>query len=668
MWAAGQEDGGRLVDRPRRHFGLVGRDAELAALRTALAEHRLVTVTGVAGVGKSRLALGAVACPKDGPWEAMVRIRWHDGVPAAPWALAARIARALDSATGAYGCSGTADLAAAMRSLPDGKLLLLLDDVDPVHGDCTRLVQSLLTSLPTLRILVTARRPLELGSEHVLRLGPLDTDAPSEGLSPAAELLHAQSVGRGRIMTAERGAVDRVCALVEGVPLALELAAAQLEDSTVSRLVARLENGQCWLTDPGPRTIRRHRSVRASIGAVHALCEPAVRKVWRRLSVFVETFAEQAATFVCESTDLTPDEVPPALAELTAIGVLVRQEVPGAVREPRYRMSRAARDFAAERLEAAGESRAAQDRHARHCRSVASVAEALWNTGLQQQAIELAHDEHDDLTDLMRRAVRHHPYAEIVLETVLHLWFWWAAHSRREEGAAHLLTLLPLLPADSPLTSRCQWLAGWLIAGADPATSRRLLNLAWPAAVLTGDDALIGRIAHVHGTLAWQRDDLSTAAAHYRHAADTIPGLVPGGPTPTVSLAALAVVQTRTDPTHAARTARQALAQQTGSHDTWATALAHYACALADHHTGRTGRARHRTRRALAHLDARLDAPQASTALRHLLDHIDQSAPPSPHPRAHVPAARATPEADQPDHRAAGRSRPELPPATHDLF
>ncbi|MFI9743042.1 ATP-binding protein [Streptomyces sp. NPDC052494] len=656
------------MDRPRRHFGLVGRDTELAALRTALAEHRLVTVTGVAGVGKSRLALGAVACPIDGPWEATVRIRWHDGVPAAPWALAARIARALDAATGAYGCSDTPDLPAAMRSLPGGTLLLLLDDVDPVHADCTRLVQSLLMSLPTLQILVTARRPLGLESEHVLRLAPLETDAPSEGLSPAAELLHAQSVRRGRIMTADRAAVDRICALLEGVPLALELAAAQLEDSTVSRLVARLENGQCWLADPGPRTIRRHRSVRASIGAVHALCEPAVRKVWRRLSVFAESFAEQAAAFVCESTDLTPAEVPPALAELTAIGVLVRQEEPGAVREPRYRMTRAARDFAAERLAAAGESRAAQDRHARHCRSVASVAEALWSTGLQQQAVELVHDEHDDLADLMRRAALHHPYAEIVLETALHLWFWWAAHNRREEGAARLLALLPLLPADSPLTSRGQWLAGWLIAGSDPATSRRLLNLAWPTAVLTGDDALIGRIAHVHGTLAWQHNDLSAAAAHYRHAADTIPGDVPGGPTPTVSLAALAVVQTRTAPSHAARTARQALAQQAGSHDTWATALAHYACALADHHTGHAGRARHRTHRALAHLDARLDAPQAHAALRHLLDHIDQSAPPSPHRRAHPPAARATPEADQPDRREAGQARLETPPAMHDVF
>ncbi|MER5965941.1 hypothetical protein [Streptomyces sp. NPDC002057] len=640
MRAAGQEDDVRLTDHPRRCPGLIGRDTELAALRAALAEHRLVTVTGAAGVGKSGLALAAVARPQDGPWQAVVRVRWHDGVPAGPWALAARIARALDPATGGYGRSGTPDLAAAMRSLTGGELLLLLDDVDPVHGDCTRLAQSLLTSLPTLRILVTARRALGLGSEHVLRLAPLATDTPPEGLSPAAELLQALAVGRGRAVTADRRAVDRVCALVEGVPLALELAAAQLEDSTPSRLVARLEGGQCWLTDPGPRTIRRHRSVRASLGSVHALCEPAVRKVWRRLGVFAGTFTERAAAFVCESADLAPDDVPPALAELTSIGVLERQGEAGAVREPRYRLSRAARDFGTERLEAAGESVAARDRHARHCRSVAAVAETLWNTGLQQQAVQLVHDEHADLTGLVDRAARHRDHPETALETVLHLWFWWAAHNRGEEGAGRLLALLPLLPADSPLAARGQWLAGWLAAGRDPATARRLLDLAWPAAVLAGDDALVGRIAHAHGTLAWRRRDLTAAAEYFRQAADTIPAHAPGGPGPMVSLAALAVVQTRTAPALAARTARRALGQQTGGHDTWGTALAHYARALVDHRAGHTARARQRARRALTFLDARLDAPQANAALRGLLVHLDQNAPGRPGRPVCLPSPR----------------------------
>ncbi|WP_282696612.1 AAA family ATPase [Streptomyces sp. CC208A] len=619
--------------------GLIGREGELAALRAALAVCRLVTVTGAAGVGKSRLALEAVACPQDGPRQAVARVRWHDGVPVGPWAPAARIARALDAVTGTKSGHGAPDLAAAVRSLPGGGLLLVLDDVDPVLAECAGLVRSLLRDVPALRVLVTARRPLGLDGEHVLRLGPLASDASRGGLSPAAELFHALAARRGRAEEADRGAVDRVCALVEGVPLALELAVAQLGDLTVSRLADRLRGGQCWLSAAGA-PLRRHRSVRASIGAVHALCDTAVRTVWRRLSVFAGTFTEQAAVFVCEGGDLSPAEVPPALAELSAVGVLHPDGGTGTVPEPRYRMARAARDFGAERLTATGESPAARARYARHCRSTAAVAEALWDAGLQQQAVRLVRDALDDLHAFLDHAVRHPGHAETAVETVLHVWFWWAAHSRGPEAVIRLLALLPLLPANSPSAARGQWLAGWLAADADPATARRLLDLAWPTAVLAGDDALIGRIAHAHGTLAWKRHDLTAAAAHYRQAADTVPAHAPGGPGPMVSLAALAVVQAHTSPALAARTARQALAQPAGGHDTWATALAHSARALADHRAGHPGRARRRAHRALAHLEARLDAPQAHTALRRLLHHIDHDRPGrSPRPVS-LPSAR----------------------------
>ncbi|MFI9003765.1 ATP-binding protein [Streptomyces sp. NPDC053541] len=639
VWA-GQTGGVRLLERGGGPQGLVGRETELAAVRGALRAHRLVSVTGAAGVGKSRLALAAVA-PAEAPWQAMVRVRWHDGVPAGPRALAGRIAQALDAAGGGYRGTGPApELGEAVRALPDGELLLILDDVDPVHAQCAGIVQSLLMALPALRVLVTARRPLGLGDEHVVRLAPLAT-------GPAAELLRASAEAHGVPGEPDPAAVARVCRLLEGNPLAIELAAAQLTDLPADALADRLQDGQCWLAATGP-LLKRHRSWRASLGAVHALCEPAARKAWRRLSVFAGDFTERAAVFVCEGADLSPDRVPGALAHLTAIGALERGSELGAVLEPRYRMTRAARDFGAERLAAAGESAAARGRHARHCRSTAAVAETLWNTGLQQQAVRLVQDELADLTALVRRGAHDTGHAEIALETVLHLWFWWVAHERAREGAGHVLALLPRLPAADRLTARGQWLAGWLTTGADPATAQRLLDRAWPVAVLSGDDALVGRIAHVHGTLAWQRGELATAAAHYRHAADTVPPLAPGGPTPAVSLAALAIVHSATAPARAVRTARRALAQRTGHHDTWATALAQYARALADLRAGHPGRARRRAERALGHLDARLDAPQPRAALRRLLDTLPEDtgpgagpAPATPHPPA--PASAPVP-------------------------
>ncbi|GAA3398703.1 ATP-binding protein [Streptomyces roseoviridis] len=619
VWAGSEGDGALFEGR---HGGLVGREAELAALERALAGSRLVTVVGAAGVGKSRLAMAAAGRRDLAPWSGTVKVRWHDGVPVDPSALAARILRALGSAADERP-GRPAPVALPAPPPPAGGPLLVLDDVDPVHAECTRLVQSLLMRLPALRVLVTARRPLGLGDEHVLRLAPLPAADPADttGPSPAAELFLARAAGRPDAAT-ELGAVEQVCRLVEGVPLAIELAAAQLGDTTLSELTARLESGLCWLTGAGS-PVNRHRSVRSSIGAVHALCEPPVRTVWRCLSVFAGAFTETAAAFVCEGLGVDPDAVPPALAALAATGVLQPDGETGTAREVRHRMTRAARDFGRERLTAAGETTVARDRHARHCRSVAVVAETLWNSGLQRQAARLVLDEHPDLLALVRRATRHPALAEAAADSVLHLWFWWAAHGHAREGAAHLLRLLPLLPTEGAAKARAQWLAAWLSTAADPATAGRLLDAAWPTAVLAGDDALVGRISHAHGTLAWQRHDLHTAAEHYRHAAATIPEHAPAGPPAAVSLAALAIVQTHTDTDAALRTARRALARPTARDDTWARALAHYARALADHRAGRTGRARHRARRALAHLDPRLDAPQAHRALRRLLDDVD---------------------------------------------
>ncbi|MGW8761576.1 AAA family ATPase [Streptomyces sp. NPDC055815] len=677
------------MDRLRGGPALVGRDDELTALRGALSGHRLVTVTGAAGTGKSRLALAAVAPPLDGPWRTVVRVRWHDGIPVGRRALTARVARALAAAGPSRNPMRTdlaaPDVAAPDRPVPDraapdhavpgravsaraiadaavpelaisdapvpdvdvsaGDVLLLLDDVDPVHTESVGLVQTLLMDQPGVRVLVTARRPLGLGDERVIRLAPLPLEAAPgrPGSSPAAELLVSRARERGWREEADPAAVARVCRLLEGVPLALELAAGRLGEWTMDELATHLESGQCRLADPAPLLLR-HRTLRTSIGAVHALCEPAQRSVWRRLSVFAGPFTEAAAVFVCSGSDLAPHEVAPALAMLSAMGVLQALGDAGAVCPPRYRMARAARDFGTERLAAAGEGTVTRDRHAVHFRGVAAVAETLWNTGLQRQALQSVRDEHDDLIALVHRAGDGTGHAETALETMLHLWFWWAVHDHAREGSDHLHALLTRLPADAPLVARGRWLAAWLSAAWDPRTAHRLLSLAWPAAVLAGDDALLGRIAHVHGTLAWQRQDRESAAEFYRQAADTTPTGVPGGPPPTVSLAALAVVQAHRAPAAAARTARRALAQASCANDAWAAALAHYARAFADHRAGRTGRARHRARRALADLEARLDAPQARRALLLLLAALDLSATatgaPTPHLRPHLPGPR----------------------------
>ncbi|MGA4843841.1 ATP-binding protein [Streptomyces sp. G45] len=620
---------------------LVGREREESALRDLLAAHRLVTVTGGAGVGKSRLA-SALAGERWVPWRRVVRVRWRGTSPGGPGELAAALLQAVTGKRPRRTPVDVADLAARLRG---EEVLLFLDDGDPVHAECVGLVQKLLMAVPTLRVLVAARRALGLGEERVLALAPLRTDPPDGpgGRAPAVELFLERARAAAPGFTADgadAAAVAAICRSVEGFPLAVELAAAQVAHYPVRHLADLVERHQCWLHSPRP-VLRRHRSLRDALGAGYALCERAVRIVWGRASVFAGAFNESAAVFVCSGGGIEPHEVSACLAQLVALGVIEPLHDPGGPRQPRYRMRRAARDFGAERLGEAGEFEVAAERHVAHTRHLATLAETLWSTGCQAQAVQLVQEEYDDLTATVRYALSHPDHATAALEAVVDLWFWWAVYGRAEEGSGHLLRLLALCPQDDPLVTHAQCLAAWLTASSDPGTAGALIARAWPAAVLDGDDATVGRIAHVQGLLALRHGDARAAAEHFQEAAHTIPDHVPGGPSRAVSLAALAVAQAAFAPRAARRAARRALAGPGLHRDTWACLLARYARAYVDHRTGHGGRAWHRARRALASLDQGVPEPHGAGALRQLIAAVEAGVhgtlPPSG--QGHAPSA-----------------------------
>ncbi|WP_328869572.1 hypothetical protein OHT76_05325 [Streptomyces sp. NBC_00287] len=586
--------------------GLIGRARESAVLKGLLAEHRLVTVTGRAGVGKSRTA--AVAGAR-GPWR-VVHVHGQGHRAGAPGALASAVRRALTRVGG----------------LAAGDTLLFLDDVDPVHQEAVGVVQRLLGTMPGLRVLVTSRQVLGLGEERVLRLAPLPQ------LPAAVELFLRRAedtVQDFRAEGADLRAVEAICRSLEGVPLAIELAAEQVAHQPVQDLAAALDVHQCWLRGERP-ALRRHHSLRATVGASYALCEREERIVWGRASVLAGAFNESTAAFLCGGGGVEPQRVPSLLARLAAINVLEPVRDPGGPRPPRYRMTRAARDFGTERLRAAGECETALERRATHCRQVAETARNLWATGLQSQALALVQEEREELTAVLRQSAHRTDQAGTALETVVALWFWWVVYGRAEEGRAHLLRLLPLCPADSPAGLRGRWLAAWLGADRDPQAARALLGRAWPQAVLTGDAAAVGHIAHVQGLIALHEGDPRAAAEHFEEAARTIPPRPAHGPSPAVSLAAQAVAQAAYAPGAARRAARRAAGRPGVRDDNWATLLARYALAYVDHHHGRGNRALRRARRALAALDNSLAAPQGHEALRTLIADIEASAPGRP--------------------------------------
>ncbi|MEV0321595.1 AAA family ATPase [Streptomyces sp. NPDC050658] len=621
----------------------VGRDGELAALAELTARHRLVTVTGRAGVGKSLLA-GVTAQSAAGPWRRVIHVRWRGLGPAAPGTLAEAVCQAAAAprtrrraVSGRSARSRTAaDVVAALRRRPVADTLLFLDDIDPAHAQCAGLVQLLLMALPELRVLVTSRRALGLGEEQVLRLEPLGAGAVpgARAHSPAVELF----LGRARAVVDGFGAaedelraVQEICRTLEGLPLAIELAARQLAHLPVGVLATMLRHDQCWLTG-GPTPERRHRSLRDALDAGLELCTRETRTVWARASTFAGAFNEASAVFLCSGGDVRAQDVPACLAELAATGVLETVRDPGGVRQPRYRMVRAARDFGAERLQAAGEFAAAVRRRAAHCRQVALVAENLWTSGCQAQAFELVQEEQEEIDAALRHALSAADDDEMALETVVNLWFWWAVHGRTEEGRDLLLHLLPHCASDSPLVTRARWLAAWLCAPGDPEAGRTLLGAAWTAAVLAGDDATVGRIAHVQGMLCLYADEPRTAVEFFHEAARVIPAHAPGGPSPALSLAALAVAQAAHAPRAARRTARRALARPGIQGDAWACAVARYAAAYVDYSAGRPGRARRRAQRTLAALAYGVPMPHVRAALRQLVADIEAGLPPRVHP------------------------------------
>lgn len=616
--------------------GLMGRAEELSRLRRLLAQSRLVTVAGGAGVGKSTLAAHAAAAVGSQLTDGVVTVRWWDDASTRERSVARAVVEAMDGeadgepgederGTPAAGHEqgarerggfGERELISRLQARP---VLVVLDDFDPVRDECVRLVQTLLQRAPGVRVLATGRQPLGLGQELVLHLGPLPVDAPGadEEPGPAVRLFieRARGVRRGtdphpitggsapspaeRPDAAELRAVSDICAQLEGVPLAVELAAAQTALHPPAQLARLLRPAQGWLGRP-EAPLRRHRSLRAAVGASYALCGQDERSVWARLSVFAGEFDEDAAVHVCAGGGLAPARVAPCLARLVLASVLEPVRDPGGVLQPRYRLPAAARGFGAERLESVGESAAAATRHLTWYRSVASTAHQLWSTGRHEQATLLLRDEELDLRAALERGPHTAEQSATALGMVVDLWFWWAVCGHAAEGRGHLRRLLPLGPTDTPGCGQALWLAGWLAACTGAPEAEELLGRAWRVAVLAGDDATIGRVAHVQGLIALRDGETERAIEHLREAAHTVPAHADHGPPTEASWAGLAVAQARVRPADALRSVRRASAGTEMRHDIWTRSMTQYAHAIVEYLRGRRSRAWRRAHKALA--------------------------------------------------------------------
>jgi len=353
---------------PRSVEALIGRERELAQVQALLSAHRLVTVTGPGGVGKSRLVVDAAWASLD---------RFADGVwlvELAALADAALVPSAIISALG-LSVAGPADpLAALTRQLGGRRLLLVLDNCEHVVDAVASVLEAVLAAAPNTHALVSSQELVGVSGEHVLRLPSLSVplelapNAASAMATGAVQLFVARAQASDpRFVCDDRAApaVAAVCRRLDGIPLALEMAAARLPLLGVEGLTSRLTERFRVLTAGKRTALPRQRTLHATLDWSHGLLSPSEQAVFRRLGVFAGSFTLASAAAVATDGEHDEFRVIERLAGLCDKSLVAADPGEGDVR---YRLLETARAYALERLADANETSSVTRRHALYYR------------------------------------------------------------------------------------------------------------------------------------------------------------------------------------------------------------------------------------------------------------------------------------------------------------
>jgi predicted ATPase/DNA-binding SARP family transcriptional activator len=466
--------GGNL---PRQLTSFVGRERERAGIARLLRRARLVTLTGPGGCGKTRLALEAAADAlaglPDGAW-------FVDLASVSDHAL---VAQAAALAVGVPIPASRSAQEALVAHLATCEALLVLDNCEHLIDVCARLAEEVLRGSPGVRILATSREPLRCADEVAWRVPSL----------AEAERLFCERAAAARPgfdpADGAAGVVGEICRRLDGMPLAIELAAARAAALSLDQIAARLGESLDVLGAGRRTALTRQQTLRATIDWSHDLLTDDERVLYRRLAVFAGGFTLEAAEAVCAGGAISARQVVDLLARLVEKSLVVAAG-------ERFRLLDTVRQYAAERLEAASERDAVARRHLDWCLALAQEHDPL--SAGQERSLQVLETEHDNLRTALAWAVRRDPQAALGLAT--RLWRFWLDRGYFAEGNRWLQTALAAAPEHTPLRVEA------LLAGA--GLSLRL-----------GDPN--GFLRHVSDAVSAYRllgDDRATAAALYQHA------------------------------------------------------------------------------------------------------------------------------------------------------
>ncbi len=359
---------------PMQLTSFIGREREINELKKLIAKTRLLTLTGVGGTGKTRLALQVSADVvedfEDGVWL----------VELAPLSDSALVPQAVASMLGLQEPMGRAVLDILKDYLLRKNLLLVLDNCEHLIEACAQLADALLHVAPHLNILATSREALGIAGEstyHVRSLSLPDTPQPSPDILSQYDAVslfidRAVAVQPNFQVTNENApSVAQVCTRLDGIPLAIELATARVKGLNVEQIAVRLNDRFRLLTSGSRTVLPRQRTLQATIDWSYKLLSEEERVLIRRLSVFAGGWTLEAAERVCANEELGSDQILDLLLRLVDKSLVVADMD---ANEPRYQMLETIRQYAQEKLDEAGESSLARDRHLIYFRRLAEQA------------------------------------------------------------------------------------------------------------------------------------------------------------------------------------------------------------------------------------------------------------------------------------------------------
>jgi predicted ATPase/class 3 adenylate cyclase len=436
---------------PLQLTSFIGRENEIKQVRMLLGAQRLVSLVGTGGVGKTRLGLQVGADLLD---------QFEDGVwfvELAPLSDGTLILNELAPLFGVQAAGDRPLLDALLSALRSKRALLIVDNCEHLVDPAAEIIEKILRGCSNIRVLATSREALKIAGEAVHRVASLDESAAIALFADRAKA----STDAFELTPQTTITVSKICKRLDGIALAIELAAARVRALDVDELFTRLDERFRILTGGSRTALPRQQTMRALIDWSHDLLAQPEQALFRRVAVFAGGFTLDAATAICTDDELQSWDVLDLLASLVDKSLVVTEinESVSSAGKLRYRLLESTRQYAAEKLEGSGERDRLRRKHAEYFMKMAQRAEQSWGATPTRTWLAPLDPEIDNFRAALDWALAEKQDIEIGAALAAYLWPFWTENGVRNEGLRHVNAALALTESISVPITALLWLA-----------------------------------------------------------------------------------------------------------------------------------------------------------------------------------------------------------------